>query len=121
MKEHAEHVTSQLSKMKSDFLRHKSRLASVRAEISAKQTRPYGELICNDGPVSSKEITDFLSDTSSVADSISSRRSQTSTASGYIISLLRFSQLDKAGYINASFLGEATDQVRTAESKRGNF
>lgn len=79
--EHAEHVMLQLSKFKEDFLRHKSRLALVRAEISARQTRPFNESICHDEPVFGKEIMDSLSETSSIADSVSSKKSRTSTAS----------------------------------------
>lgn len=79
--EHAEHVMLQLGKFKEDFLRHKSRLALVRAEISARQTRPSDESIYNEEPVFGKEIADSLSETSSIAGSVSSKRSRTSTSS----------------------------------------
>ncbi|XP_029166752.1 putative elongator complex protein 1 isoform X2 [Nylanderia fulva] len=78
--EHAEHVMLQLDSFKEDFLRHKSRLASIRSEISARQMRSFSESIC-DEPVFGKEITDSLSETSSIAGSVSSKKSRTSTAS----------------------------------------
>ncbi|XP_072752046.1 putative elongator complex protein 1 [Anoplolepis gracilipes] len=79
--EHAEHVMLQLDKFKEDFLRHKSRLTLVRAEIKARQTRPSNELISHDEPIFGQEIADSLSDTSSIAGSVSSKKSRTSTAS----------------------------------------
>lgn len=80
--EHAEHVTLQLNKFKEDFLKHKSRLALVRTEISARQTRPLDESICHDESIFGKEIMDSLSETSSIG-SVSSKKSRTSTASRY--------------------------------------
>lgn len=84
MKEHAEHVISQLSKMKTDFLSHKSRLAVVRTEMKAKQTQLLHEKTYNDELECNKEIPDSISDTISIADSISSRMSQLSTSSRYL-------------------------------------
>ncbi|KYQ49072.1 Elongator complex protein 1 [Trachymyrmex zeteki] len=81
VKEHAEHVISQLSKMKTDFLSHKSRLAVVRTEMKAKQTQLLHEKTYNDELECNKEIPDSISDTISIADSISSRMSQLSTSS----------------------------------------
>jgi len=82
IKEHAEYVILQLSKMKEDFLRHKSRLAVVRTEIEAKQL--FHEKIYNDESEPNKEVPDSISDTISIADSISSRTSQLSIASRYL-------------------------------------
>lgn len=83
--EQAEHVMLQLDKFKEDFLRHKSRLALIRTEINARQTRPFDESICHDESVFGKEIIDSLSETSSIAGSVSSKKSRTSTASRYIL------------------------------------
>ncbi|EGI70530.1 PREDICTED: putative elongator complex protein 1 isoform X1 [Acromyrmex echinatior] len=80
VKEHAEHVISQLSKMKTDFLSYKSRLAVVRTEMKAKQTQ-LRENIYNDELEYNKEIPDSISDTISIADSVSSRMSQLSMSS----------------------------------------
>ncbi|KYM98961.1 Elongator complex protein 1 [Cyphomyrmex costatus] len=81
VKEHAEHVISQLSKMKTDFLSHKSRLAVVRTEMKAKQAQLLHEKIYDDEPESNKEIPDSISDTISIVDSVSSRMSQLSISS----------------------------------------
>jgi len=75
-------VISQLSEMKEDFLRHKSRLAIVRTEIEAKQL--FHEKIYNDESELNKEVSDSISDTISIVDSISSRTSQLSIASRYL-------------------------------------
>jgi len=84
VKEHAEHVISQLNKMKTDFLSHKSRLAVVRTEMKAKQAQLLCEKIYNDEPEYNKEIPDSISDTISIADSVSSRISQLSISSRYL-------------------------------------
>ncbi|XP_077256116.1 elongator complex protein 1 isoform X1 [Temnothorax americanus] len=83
VKEHAEHVISQLSKMKEDFLKYKSRLAIVRTEIKAKQTQIQlsHEKTYGDEPESNKEIPDCISDTISIAESVSSRISRMSASS----------------------------------------
>lgn len=83
--EHAEHVMLQLNKFKEDFLKHKSRLALVRAEINVRQTRPFDESICHDESVFNKEIMDSLSETSSITGSVSSKKSRSSTASRCIL------------------------------------
>lgn len=83
MKEHAEHVILQLNKIKEDFLRYKLRLAVVRTEIAAKQTQlSHGKTY--DEQEFNKEILDSISDTTSIADSTSSRMSRLSITSGYL-------------------------------------
>lgn len=80
--EHAEHIMLQLHRLEQDFVTHKSRLGALRAEINKRRMSTNNEIICNDGPISNREIVDFLSDMSSVAGSASSCRSQMSTVSG---------------------------------------
>ncbi|EFN87660.1 Elongator complex protein 1 [Harpegnathos saltator] len=82
VKEHAEHTMTQLHKATENFVRYKSRLSTVRAEMSARQTSATNELMCHDEPTPIREVTDFLSDASSVAGSAASQRSRMSTASG---------------------------------------
>lgn len=82
VKEHAEHAITQLHSFTEDFVRYKSRLSVVRTEISAKQTFTTNNIVWHDAPVSNREVTDFLSDASSVAGSAASQRSRVSTASG---------------------------------------
>jgi hypothetical protein len=67
--------------MKEDFLKHKSRLAVLRIEMKKKQLAPDEY---NDELEINKEIPDFISDTSSIADSTLSRTSRTSISSRYI-------------------------------------
>lgn len=86
MKEHANHVILQLNKIREDFLRYKLRLDVVRAEIEAKQTQTQllHEKIYNDEQEFNKEVLDSISDTTSIADSTSSRMSRLSITSGYL-------------------------------------
>ncbi|XP_011876927.1 PREDICTED: putative elongator complex protein 1 [Vollenhovia emeryi] len=78
LKEHAEHVISQLSEMKRNFLRHKSRLAVVRAEIVTKHTQVFVDKVYKDELQSNKELLDTISDTASIADSTASQLSRLS-------------------------------------------
>lgn len=84
--DHAEHVISQLFQVKQDFMNYKTRLAIVRTEINEKRMlmSTNNAIAYSDEPTSSRGVTDFLSDTSSIAGSVSvsSQRSQISTASG---------------------------------------
>ncbi|XP_014468470.1 PREDICTED: elongator complex protein 1 [Dinoponera quadriceps] len=83
VKEHAEHAIARLRSVTEDFVKHKSRLTSVRAEISAKQSSPTAnDIVCHDTLRSNGEVTDFLSDASSVAGSVASQKSRVSTTSG---------------------------------------
>lgn len=79
VKEHADHVISQLTNMNNDFLRHKSRLAAVRKEIKTKQIQLPVDNICE--LELDKEVPDFVSDITSIADSVSTGMSQMSISS----------------------------------------
>ncbi|KAL0127474.1 hypothetical protein PUN28_005627 [Cardiocondyla obscurior] len=81
IKEHTEHVISQLIKMKEDFLKYKTRLAIVRTDIKDKEKQFFNGKIYDDNPESNKEIPDTISDTMSIADSTSSRITRTSLVS----------------------------------------
>lgn len=90
MKEHAEHVISQLSKMKEDFLKYKSRLAVVRSEIKAKQTQiQLFHEKSHDELESNKEIPDSVSEIS-MAESTSSRISRISMCSRCLYTFLNY-------------------------------
>lgn len=81
--EYADHTLSQIRKNKQDFEQHKSRLATVRHNISQESAKLYSEILCdNKSQVCDKNISDILSDTSSVVGSSSSQVSKSSTMSG---------------------------------------
>ncbi|KOX68903.1 Elongator complex protein 1 [Melipona quadrifasciata] len=81
--EYANHTLSQIRKNKQDFEQHKSRLATVRHNISQRNAKSYSEILCdNKSQVCDKDISDILSDTSSVVGSSSSQVSKLSTMSG---------------------------------------
>lgn len=82
IKEHEEHAVTQLHGFAEHFLKYKSRLSTVRAEINAKQTSEFNDIVRHNTPTSNREVMDFLSDASSVAGSAASQRSRISTASG---------------------------------------
>lgn len=72
---------AQIIKNKEDFEKYKARLTVVRTEMTNKQTRIYDETINDNILISNNGINDFLSDTSSVTDSITSKGSRSSTTS----------------------------------------
>lgn len=81
IKEHTEYTMAQIIKNKEDFEKYKTRLTVVRIEMTNKQTRIYSETLNDNSLISNNEINDFLSDTSSVTDSITSKGSRSSTTS----------------------------------------
>ncbi|XP_043669587.1 elongator complex protein 1 isoform X1 [Vespula pensylvanica] len=81
IKEHIEYTMAQIIKNKEDFEKYKTRLTVVRIEMTNKQTRIYSETLNDNSLISNNEINDFLSDTSSVTDSITSKGSRSSTTS----------------------------------------
>lgn len=82
MYEYADHVMSQMEKNKEDFEQHKSRLVVVRNNISQKNINLCNAMYCDTDLSCNKDISDILSDTTSIAGSTVSQRSKLSTLSG---------------------------------------
>ncbi|XP_017891228.1 elongator complex protein 1 isoform X2 [Ceratina calcarata] len=80
MYEFANHTMSQIEKNECDFERYRSRLATVRQNISQRNLKPYDE-ICDNESVCGRGVSDILSDTSSVTGSTTSQRSKSSNLS----------------------------------------
>ncbi|XP_053985315.1 elongator complex protein 1 [Hylaeus volcanicus] len=80
--EHADHIMSQLQKSRNDFEQHRSRLATVRVNISQRNAKIFDGISWNNESICDRGISDILSDTSSVTSSTMSQKSRLSSLSG---------------------------------------
>lgn len=81
VQEHVDYITAQIIKNKEDLEKYKNRLTVVRTEITNRQTQVYDDTLNDNILMSNKGFNDFLSDTSSVINSVTSHGSRTSTTS----------------------------------------
>ncbi|XP_043500282.1 putative elongator complex protein 1 isoform X1 [Polistes fuscatus] len=81
VQEHVDYITAQIIKNKEDLEKYKNRLTVIRTEMTNRQTQVCDDTLNDNILTTNKGFNDFLSDTSSVTNSITSHGSRTSTTS----------------------------------------
>lgn len=81
VQEHAAFLIFKINRNRDEFEKHKTRLATVRQENAARDLRMQESLGADYDYTTGREISDLLSETSSIAGSVSSRSSRSSRSS----------------------------------------
>ncbi|XP_058806417.1 putative elongator complex protein 1 [Phymastichus coffea] len=80
--DHADFTLTQLRQHREDFKKHKSRLTVLRAQAAARELSMHFEFDDNDQSNTARDISDLISDTTSIAGSTVTRSSQASHTTG---------------------------------------
>ncbi|XP_012270137.1 putative elongator complex protein 1 [Orussus abietinus] len=82
VQDHTQYIMSQIEKAGEDFQKHRTRLAKVREEKSKQEMQIHNGLDSERESAIGRDISDLLSDTSSIAGTVTSHGSTTSKSSG---------------------------------------